>query len=227
MVRTVKPPEERRDEIMGVAADLFARLGYEATSVDQIVRAAAVAKGTFYYHFSSKKAVLEAIARKVVERMVQVSQAVLQQPGLGAMGKLVAIFAAQRTVEQQEQTVVEHLHRPENRELHDQINMETIRAIGPVLANVIQQGCDEGIFSVPDPLSTVQFLLAGSQVIFDQDAFAWTPDEFTARHQAMILLIERALGAAPGSISLIEQALNRNPQHKGASDEHSSLPDRD
>jgi AcrR family transcriptional regulator len=210
MVRVVKAPEERRDQILQVAADLFARHGYETTSVDQIVRAAAIAKGTFYYYFSSKKAVLEAIAHKVVERMVEVSQAVERQPGLGAIGKLIAIFAAQRTVELEEQALVEHLHRPENRELHDRINMETVKAIGPVLADVIQQGCREGVFSVPDPLSTVQFLLAGSQVIFGHDAFDWTPGEFKARHQAMILLIERGLGAAPGSISLIEQALNRN-----------------
>jgi hypothetical protein len=90
--------------------------------------------------------------------------------------------------------------------------METIKAIGPILANVIQQGCQEGVFDVPDPLSTVQFLLAGSQMIFDRGAFDWTPEELIARHEAMILLIERGLGAAPGSISLIEQALKQEIQ---------------
>lgn len=212
MVRTVKAPEVRREDILAVAAELFMRHGYEATAVDQIVRAAEIAKGTFYYYFSSKKAVLETIARNVVQRMVHVSQAVEQQPGLGAIEKLCAIFAAQSRVEQQEQALVDDLHRPENRELHDQINMETIKAIGPILANVIQQGCQEGIFDVPDPLSTVQFLLAGSQMIFDRDAFDWTPEELIARHEAMILLIERGLGAAPGSISLIEQALKQEIQ---------------
>ncbi|MGA2832554.1 MAG: TetR/AcrR family transcriptional regulator [Terracidiphilus sp.] len=212
MIRTVKAPEERREDILAVAADLFMRNGYEATSVDQIVRSAAIAKGTFYYYFSSKKAALEAIARKVVQRMVQVSQAIEQQAGLGAIEKLCAIFAAQSRVEQQEQALVDDLHRPENRELHDQINMETIKAIGPILANVIQQGCQEGVFDVPDPLSTVQFLLAGSQMIFDRGAFDWTPEELIARHEAMILLIERGLGAAPGSISLIEQALKQEIQ---------------
>lgn len=221
MVRTVKALEERRNEILEVAAGLFVRLGYDATSVEHIVRTAAIAKGTFYYHFPSKRAVLEAIARKVVGRMVEVSQAVERRPGLKAIEKLVAIFAAQREIEQLEQAVVEDLHRPENRELHDQINIETIKAIGPVLANVIRQGCEEGVFDVLDPLSTVQFLLAGSQVIFGQGAFDWTPKEFKALHDAMILLIERGLGAAPGSILLIEQALNRHAAIEGTSDEHS------
>jgi AcrR family transcriptional regulator len=214
MVRIVKAPEERREDILAVTADLFMRNGYEATSVDQIVRAAAIAKGTFYYYFSSKKAVLEAIARQVVQRIVQVSQSVgQQQPGLGAIGKICAIFVAQRGVEQQERALVDDLHRPENRALHDQINIETIKAIAPIWANVVEQGCDEGVFDVPDPLSTMQFILAGSQMIFGQDAFDWTPEELRARHEAMIVLIERALGAAPGSISLaIQQALLHEAQ---------------
>ena len=219
MVRTVKAPEERRDEILAVAADLFMRQGYESTSVDQIVRASAIAKGTFYYYFSSKKAVLEVIARKVVQRMVQVSQTVEQQPGLGAIEKLCAIFVVQRQIEQQERAVIDNLHRPENRILHDLINIEMIKAIGPVFANVIEQGCDEGVFDVPDPLSTVQFLLAGSQMIFGQDAFDWTPEELKARHEAMIVLIERGLGAVPGSILTIQQALSTMP--KEGSHEHS------
>jgi AcrR family transcriptional regulator len=48
MVRAVKAPEERREDILAVAASLFMRHGYEATSVDQIMRATAIAKGTFY-----------------------------------------------------------------------------------------------------------------------------------------------------------------------------------
>jgi len=213
MVRTVKAPEDRREEILAVAADLFMRHGYEATSVEQIVRAAVIAKGTFYYHFPSKRVVLEAIARKVVERMVEVSQAVEQQPGLGAIERLCAVFVAQKRVEQQEGTLVDDLHRPENRALHDQINIEMIKAIGPVWANVVKQGCEEGVFDVPDPLSTMQFILAGSQMIFGQDAFDWTPEEMKARNEAMIVLIERALGAAPGSILLaIQQALFHETQ---------------
>jgi hypothetical protein len=63
---------------------------------------------------------------------------------------------------------------------------------------------------VPDPLSTMQFILAGGQMIFGHDVFAWTAEEMKARQEAMILLMERALGAAPGSIArAIQRALLR------------------
>ena len=40
--------------IFETAIDLFARKGYEATSIDEITAVVGVAKGTLYYHFKSK-----------------------------------------------------------------------------------------------------------------------------------------------------------------------------
>jgi AcrR family transcriptional regulator len=47
--------EATRLEILNAAADLFRTKGYDATSVDDIVLAANLAKGTFYYHFQKKE----------------------------------------------------------------------------------------------------------------------------------------------------------------------------
>ena len=41
--RTVKNPEERREEILKSARDLFAKQGYDATSVSDIVKKVGVA----------------------------------------------------------------------------------------------------------------------------------------------------------------------------------------
>jgi AcrR family transcriptional regulator len=53
--------------ITRAATGLFAERGFAATSVDQIVAKAGVAKGAFYHHFSSK----EAVFRAVLEAMQQ------------------------------------------------------------------------------------------------------------------------------------------------------------
>ena len=50
-----------RNLILGAAATLFPTVGYEQTSVDDIVKEADVVKGTFYYHFTSKEEVLMAL----------------------------------------------------------------------------------------------------------------------------------------------------------------------
>lgn len=47
----------RRSELIDAARDLFAAKGYHATTVDDITRAAGVAKGTFYLYFNEKREV--------------------------------------------------------------------------------------------------------------------------------------------------------------------------
>ncbi len=203
MVRTVKTPEVRRAEILQAASELFQEIGYESTSVDSIVRSAGIAKGTFYYYFKSKDEVLAALAQQLCAEMVARSQIIADDPQLGAIEKFCAIIAAQNQTVEAGQALVEDLHRPENRALHERSNIETVLAFGPILAAVVEQGNQEGVFQVDDPLSTVQFILAGSLFLFGHQMFSWTPEEQAARMQAMLLLIERTFGAVAGSFATV------------------------
>jgi TetR/AcrR family transcriptional regulator, cholesterol catabolism regulator len=50
--------KETRDRIVASSVELFARQGFHATSVQQIVEDAQVTKGAFYHHFSAKEDIL-------------------------------------------------------------------------------------------------------------------------------------------------------------------------
>jgi AcrR family transcriptional regulator len=52
---------ERREQLLSVAARLFAESGYEATTMDQVALAAGVTKPLLYQHFESKHALYEEI----------------------------------------------------------------------------------------------------------------------------------------------------------------------
>lgn len=49
------PPEERRQEVLTVAAQVFAEKGYRAANVTDIVERAGIGRGTFYLYFDSKR----------------------------------------------------------------------------------------------------------------------------------------------------------------------------
>lgn len=53
--RTILSRQEREEQILKVAARVFATKGYRHTSVTDIVEEAGVARGTFYHYFNSKK----------------------------------------------------------------------------------------------------------------------------------------------------------------------------
>jgi AcrR family transcriptional regulator len=55
--------ESTRRGLVEAARKLFDRKGFEGASVDEIVRTADVAKGTFYQHFESKADIALAVAR--------------------------------------------------------------------------------------------------------------------------------------------------------------------
>jgi len=50
-----------RTSILIAALDLFAKSGYDATSVTDICKAADISKGAFYYHFPSKQSLFMAL----------------------------------------------------------------------------------------------------------------------------------------------------------------------
>lgn len=56
--------EERRNQLIDVALELFGQRGIEATRVSDIAQAAGVAQGLLYHYFPSKDALLSAIVER-------------------------------------------------------------------------------------------------------------------------------------------------------------------
>lgn len=63
--------EKRKQKLLQIAYCLFLSKGYEETSIDEIIEEARIAKGTFYYHFKSKEALLESLINKMITEKVE------------------------------------------------------------------------------------------------------------------------------------------------------------
>ena len=61
---------ERREQLIGVARDLFAEQGYEGTSVEEIAEHAGVTKPVVYEHFGDKEGIYTVIADREVRMLV-------------------------------------------------------------------------------------------------------------------------------------------------------------
>jgi AcrR family transcriptional regulator len=59
----------RRAEILARARDVFAKRGYHAAKIEHIVRAAGVARGTFYLYFEDKRAVFAELVDRFIARL--------------------------------------------------------------------------------------------------------------------------------------------------------------
>jgi len=99
--RTRNPPLGRRerrklevrDKIYAAAHELFAKQGFDATTVDEIARIADVAPATFFNHFQSKQALLGLMTGEVFETLHAMTAQHLDGPG-SSIVKLGAFVAA-------------------------------------------------------------------------------------------------------------------------------------
>ncbi len=70
-----------RGRLMTGAIALFARKGYSATTVREIVAAAGVTKPVLYYHFGSKEGIFLAMMREAVAEFEATTAAAVGEPG--------------------------------------------------------------------------------------------------------------------------------------------------
>ena len=69
MMRISKSPQERKQEIIEAALELFMSQGYEKTSIAMIVERVGVAQGLFYYYFKSKEDVFQEAMQFYTDRL--------------------------------------------------------------------------------------------------------------------------------------------------------------
>jgi AcrR family transcriptional regulator len=61
--------EQRREQLLRHARDVFAAKGYHAAKIDDIVAQASVARGTFYLHFDDKRRIFEELVDDFLSRI--------------------------------------------------------------------------------------------------------------------------------------------------------------
>lgn len=80
-MRVVKKPEERKAEMVAAATKLFAQQGFVRTSVAEIVSAVDVAKGLFYYYFTTKDDMVKAVVEGYCSYLGAVAQQIADGEG--------------------------------------------------------------------------------------------------------------------------------------------------
>ena len=71
--------QDARTRVLSAAVELFAKQGYDGTSVAQVIGQAGVAKGGFYHHFTSKEALLYEVYGDLITRQLAEMDAILDR----------------------------------------------------------------------------------------------------------------------------------------------------
>lgn len=203
MTRVLKHPDVRKAEIVQAASKLFKKKGYSNTPIEAIIKEAGIAKGTFYYYFKSKNHILHTIINIISDDLKDHYTEILNNKDLNAIQKLQAMTRGPIKKQKINPLIMDILHKPENRELQEELNIQSVKIIIPLLYKVIEQGHKEGFFKSCPSLETIQIILAGSQFLLDSGLFKWQQKKQDSLLKALEMLLELVTDSKPNMLGFI------------------------
>jgi AcrR family transcriptional regulator len=204
MTRETKDPTVRRNELIDIAITLFARRGYESTTVADIVKKAHVAQGTFYYYFKSKDEILDGILDRTIKEVEEGVKSIMAE-NTDAVTKTMKFFDVFYSIFRGREKIYNYLHKESNALLHLRTETRVIPIILPPFVEIIQQGVEEGAFDTEYPheaavsiIGSIDAQYRAAGVINDLQAIEKTLNE-TRIIRSICDTIERILGAESGT----------------------------
>lgn len=204
MARVTKNPEERRNELIDTAIELFTTIGYEKTSVSDIVKKISVAQGTFYYYFKSKEDIFLAIFERHLSKSIDEFNKIINQNDINALEKFKKVVEADLVLNRSEDKVFECIHREENASIHQKVIINTIKSYKPLISNIIKQGVKDGIFKTDYPEEVAEIFLVSINFLFDPGIFSWKTEEYIRKVEAISSVMEKTLQLPRGSFNIVK-----------------------
>jgi AcrR family transcriptional regulator len=165
-----------------------------------------IAKGTIYHYFKSKDELLEAVVENMVEEDIARKEKLMKETSGNALIKIRTLISAGSLADEHAE-ILEHLHHPGNLGMHIRQLAVTLTRQAPLYAELIRQGCDEGLFQTEYPLECAEFILSAVQFLTDMGIHPWAQETLMRRAMAFPRIIEALLKAPQGSFQFMLEQL--------------------
>lgn len=198
-MRTIKEPAERKNEILDAAQELFTQKGFDGTSTNDILEKVGIARGTLYYHFKSKEDIMDALIERYNMEILTAAKEISEDKSIPLLERMAGIIKAINVSENEGQEIIEHIHKPQNALLHNKIQNAIISSITPILAEIVHEGNEQGVFDTPFPYESMEMVIVYMSTIFEQDMEQLSKEKQIERMKALAFNVERLFGAEKGS----------------------------
>lgn len=193
----------RKEEILKVAKHLFLTRDYDKTTMADIMNALDIAKGTIYHYFKSKEDLFEAVIEDIVDENIKHMSTLLKNSPKNALKRMQLLIKA-GNISKENEKIVKQLNKSTNDAMHSRLLARALMKQAPLYAEVIKQGCDEGIFKTETPLECAEVILSSIQFLTDMGIYPWKEEDLKRRIEAFPSIIEGLLNARVGSFKFLK-----------------------
>ena len=223
MARTVdiEAHAVRREAFVDAAQRLMQAKGYEQMSIQDVLGEVGASRGAFYHYFDSKTALLEAVVTRIVDAALASVTPLVEDPAVDALAKLEGLFGGIAQWKLERTDLMLELTRvwlsDENTLMRDKMWQHLMLRLAPLLAAILRQGDDEGVFAVGSPDDTARVLVAllrglnelAVRTFVGRDGSGVSLAQAEAMVAAYLEAMERILGLAAGTLTLVDKAVLR------------------
>ena len=170
---TVSKVDKTREKIIEVADKLFGRFGFYKTSMDEIAKIARKAKGSLYYHFSSKEELFKEVVDKEIQHLKKELSLIVNDSTLSSTEMIKAYLLKRMEILSQSanyhETIKADLY--EHFEFVDDIRADFNKWEKKVMKEFIQEGVERNEFGlnlkeVDALIEVFQMVLKGLEIPF-------------------------------------------------------------
>lgn len=198
--------KNKKEQILDISFSLFLEKGYDNTSISDILSKLDIARGTLYYHFESKEAIMDAIIERSAKKIVEEAESVILQKELSVYEKIFALFSGTSMKRLSGgELMIDYLNQPQNALFHEKSNRSFIQKITPILADIIKEGVEEGIFDNAYPYESAEIILVMIMGFMDVHSENMDENDFVRRIESLLYNMERMLGAKEGSFATFKE----------------------
>ena len=179
----------------------------QTISVSEIAQTAGIGKGSIYYYFPSKDAILDALVERNYEKPLATAKNLSSQTEIPPFTRMAMIFQACRN----RNSSSEYLRSREGKGtgaqeesfLHQKYLNHLITELKPVLAEIIRQGIEKGEISFDKPDALAEIVLIILTVKMDNTLIPSSREEIENTIAGLVSLLEKGTDNPPGSLNFL------------------------
>lgn len=177
----------------------------QTISVSEIAQTAGIGKGSIYYYFPSKDAILEALVERNYEKPLTTARNLSAQTDIPPFTRMAMIFQACRNSSTEYLKSGENsgVGAPEKALLHQKYMNHLISEFKPVLAEIIRQAIDAGEIHFERPDVLAEIVLIVLTVKMDNTIIPSTQGEIEETISGLVSLLEKGTDNPPGSLNFL------------------------
>lgn len=197
--------KNKYDLILDSLQKLLENRRLQTISVSEIAQTAGIGKGSIYYYFPSKDAILEALVERNYEKPLTTAKNLSGQTEIPPFTRMAMIFQACRnsSTEYLKSGGKNEVGAPEKALLHQKYMNHLISEFKPVLAEIIQQGIDAGEIRFDRPEVLAEIVLIVLTVKMDNTIVPSSRESIEETIEGLVALLEKGTDNPPGSLNFL------------------------